>query len=92
MPRKRAYLELDAANHMEVLGQRRPDHADEAWREAALRGEHQTATLVGELLDPIGRRHVLGQVEVVDTGLVCSLRDPEVQGVRQTGHDGVATY
>ena len=50
MPRERTNLQLDAANHMEVPGQRRPDHADQAWREPALWGEHQTAALVGELL------------------------------------------
>ena len=92
MPRERTDLQFDAANYLEMPGQGRPDHADQARREPALGGEYQPAALVGELLDSAGGRHVFGQVEVVHTDLVRGLCDPEVQGVRQTGHDGVATY
>ncbi len=58
-------------------GQRGADDADQAGRQAALRGEDQVVALRRRSsLHPVGGRDVLGEVEVVDAGRRARPRPP----------------
>ena len=79
VPGQRADLELDAADLGEVLGQRRADDADQAGRQAALGANTVSALVVGELADARGRRHVFGQVEVVQAAAWAASATPRLR-------------
>ena len=66
----------------------RTDDADEARRETALRG-HQSARVGGEPTDVLRGRHILCEVEIMQTERMGDARDALVERVRQTGEHGV---
>lgn len=88
MLRQSADPHSNGAAFVEAVRKARSDNADEAGGQATLR-RHQAARRLGQFDDEVCRRHVFGQIEVVDPCDVGGARKADVEVIGQAGKHGL---